>query len=420
MNTAPLDFDTTVAAARAIVRKKSPWFWPLLSKAVIKADPGVETASVSINVVIRMNPTWILSMPLAKVCGLVVHELLHRVLKHAERVGLRLRDVWGIAGDRVINGMVVSMGYEIPDGGITPQNTLPNEGTDLTTEEAYELLLKDGKGGGGGSGDSGSDGGDGSGTPQTGYKVGKCGSGAGNPLPGDDEADADDGQLASVVEQAVDETLKEAAIAGGRNPGSVPAALRRQIEALLTPPRVPWQRLLGQAVRRCVQWRPGATHLRYDAPSRRQGGIGYGAGKPVLARLRQAVPRVVVGWDTSGSMRGSVQNMIAAELKGLLSAVQADVHVFVCDAAIHGAKACRNIKDAVALANNGGGGGTDFRPVFEAAGKLKDGCDLFIYATDLYGAFPAAPPTYPVIWLVPPDGAHSAPFGQVIHIEQDQ
>ena len=47
-----------------------------------------------------------------------------------------------------------------------------------------------------------------------------------------------------------------------------------------------------------------------------------------------------------------------------------------------------------------GGGGTDFRPVFEwvcASGAMPD---LLLYFTDAQGEFPPVEPAFPVLWLV--------------------
>ena len=58
-----------------------------------------------------------------------------------------------------------------------------------------------------------------------------------------------------------------------------------------------------------------------------------------------------------------------------------------------------------------GGGGTSFTPVFEYLKKEQDEPDLLIYFTDGYGDKPEKP-SFPVMWVITPDGKNSIPWGQ--------
>ncbi len=87
-----------------------------------------------------------------------------------------------------------------------------------------------------------------------------------------------------------------------------------------------------------------------------------------------------------------------------------------CDAAVH--ETHHNVTaDTLldAMEKLSGGGGTDFRPAFEALaahhGRKK--WDLVIYFTDTYGVFPDVIPPFPVLWCVTVD-SNRPPFGEVI------
>jgi predicted metal-dependent peptidase len=56
-----------------------------------------------------------------------------------------------------------------------------------------------------------------------------------------------------------------------------------------------------------------------------------------------------------------------------------------------------------------GGGGTDFRPLFDWIEREHLSPDLLIYFTDAEGQFPAREPSFPVAWLV--KGKAPTPFG---------
>jgi len=62
-----------------------------------------------------------------------------------------------------------------------------------------------------------------------------------------------------------------------------------------------------------------------------------------------------------------------------------------------------------------GGGGTDFRPVFDHCAELFQQPRCLVYLTDLEGRFPDEAPAYPVLWVVY-GGQTEAPFGEVVSI----
>jgi|ERR1700694_4557922 len=64
-----------------------------------------------------------------------------------------------------------------------------------------------------------------------------------------------------------------------------------------------------------------------------------------------------------------------------------------------------------------GGGGTDFRPVFDwvEANDIRPAC--LIYLTDLCCSSYPALPDYPVLWVT--DSRRAAPFGETLQIVAD-
>jgi predicted metal-dependent peptidase len=62
-----------------------------------------------------------------------------------------------------------------------------------------------------------------------------------------------------------------------------------------------------------------------------------------------------------------------------------------------------------------GGGGTDFRPVFDWVSTHADGA-IVLYATDGFGTYPQTPPPCPVIWLLAPPHVEPSrvPFGAAV------
>ncbi len=61
-----------------------------------------------------------------------------------------------------------------------------------------------------------------------------------------------------------------------------------------------------------------------------------------------------------------------------------------------------------------GGGGTDFRPLFEYVETNIPDCQIVIYFTDGFGIFPQLEPSYDTLWVMPQK--IDVPFGEVLEL----
>ena len=66
----------------------------------------------------------------------------------------------------------------------------------------------------------------------------------------------------------------------------------------------------------------------------------------------------------------------------------------------------------------GGGGGTDFRPIFNRIGEKRLPISCLVFMTDTNGTFPEEAPRYPVLWVVKGHG-EKVPFGTVVLLDGD-
>jgi predicted metal-dependent peptidase len=108
---------------------------------------------------------------------------------------------------------------------------------------------------------------------------------------------------------------------------------------------------------------------------------------------------VAIAVDTSGSMGAAELTAALREANGVLSAIGADITYLACDADVHELIKVRDVKEMAKRLT--GGGGTDFRPVFEALEKVRPIPEVLIFITDGCGpAPPAPPPRTRVIWLL--------------------
>jgi len=205
-------------------------------------------------------------------------------------------------------------------------------------------------------------------------------------------------------------TAVEGGLAAARAMGRLPGALDRALSALLEP-RVEWRDKIQALFARRVgsgsyDWRKADRQLIVRdiyAPGR----SGHGANL------------IVVAGDTSGSINKETLNMFFAEIAGILDEVRPkDMHIAWCDSRLHRVDELHDASDLNEVRYKGapGGGGTDFRPVFDWITENQLEPDALVFLTDGLGTFPATPTPYPTIWGSIDRPESHYPFGDVVMI----
>lgn len=440
-----------IATARLAACKRERYFTVAIMAMVPHEAPGLGTIAVTKDWVMMVDPEVVVAWGVEKTTTAIRHEVRHLLRDHHGR-GIFLggddeqtQSLKNIAADAEINDGKEFTGDLWPGTPVMPKNLPCGPMPDGLLFEEYFAKLRDfaekqqrsggqsksqqqskcqqqsqqGQGGGqsqqpGQNQQPQQDqGGDGS-KPMAGS--GWCGSCAGHAAPnepqhqhgtkdGDGKSDQHGGnevQGRSEVEQhrirkQVAEAIQQEA-AKGR--GNIPAGWVRWADTMIKPPQIPWQQKLAKVMRTFVAYRAGAVDRKYQFPSRRQAGIGYGPGKPTLAGLRAPVPNVAILADTSGSMGQAEGEAVVNESTGILKATGADVTFIACDAAVHSFAKVRTPAELVKQIK--GGGGTDFRPAFDAVDKIKrNRPEVVVFITDGGGPAPALPPAgMRVIWVL--------------------
>jgi predicted metal-dependent peptidase len=109
----------------------------LLSLKTRIGRDDVPTAGVN-STTLAVNPDFFDPLTFEQQIGLIAHEAWHLAFNHAGRRGDRDPYIWNAAGDFVINFLLVSTGFQIPEGGCyDPQYA------GMSTEEVYELEILD-------------------------------------------------------------------------------------------------------------------------------------------------------------------------------------------------------------------------------------------------------------------------------------
>lgn len=323
---------------------------------------------------IFIDEDFLTALPVENAVFGVCHEIAHAMWEHMHRAkqyqsfgfdGAKFDPrLWNIATDYVINDLLETSkcGNIKRDAKGKPEWLLnPKYTSTWSGEDVYRDLLQNGmpKGGGAPGGDGQMD------------------------VHMYDLSDISDAELKRAIQ-----TAAESAKAMGKLPGS----LERFAEQLLAP-QITWQELLRTTV---VTAATRDTNS-WSRPHRRRL-VGQGV---YLARpSAYGCDRIVVAVDTSGSIGQRELNVFFSELADILRTCRPEVvDVLGADSAVASHEELTGDTDITQDPPKvGGGGGTNFNPVFEWVEEHDIRPDALVYFTDLHGPGPSEEPGYPVIW----------------------
>lgn len=142
----------TVQRAMLIVARRYPAFAAAANMAIV-VDSRIHPEPISSMAIdgfghIYVNAEWIEGKKPEDLVFAVAHTLLHPMLWHMARQGVRTKERFFRAADRGINLALRDMGFQLPQGAILP---LRPEHNQFTVEQLYEVE-PEGEPGGGGDG----------------------------------------------------------------------------------------------------------------------------------------------------------------------------------------------------------------------------------------------------------------------------
>lgn len=406
--------ETKLAAARTRLILEKPFLGSLVMHLPLKPADAKwckTTATDARN--FYFNPDYIARLTLEQTQFVLAHEAMHCALSHFARRNHRQKHRWDVACDYAVNMILDEERMSGPD------NALMNATyRGLTAEEIYPLLHEDppeetqdthlfdnatSEGGEGepqeqqdaGQGENNETEGDRSEAgdkPEDGRESQsepKQSSESGSPPPPPSDPDKLDEQWRSRL---------AAAAQAARQAGKLSQSLMRFVDNLLAP-QLPWRALLARYMMNAAR-----DDYSFQRTSRREG-------EALMPRLYSQGVNVVVALDTSGSITREELQEFLTEIDALKAQVRADVTLHACDDKLAPSGPWKYAMwEAITLPEQvSGGGGTDFRPVFDWLHREQLNPDILVYFTDAEGAFPNLEPSFPVVWLV--KGKAPIPFG---------
>ena len=347
------------------------------------------------------NPQFFMSLTPPEQVFLMLHETMHVVLEHLERVNDRDKKLWNSAGDFVINLMLTDAGFRMPSGGL-----LDRAYAGMSTEQVYRALVENQEEQNAQDQEAG--GGQGQGNP-------------GGPMYDDllePGYDPDTGELIEgspqtpeQLQQQAQNILKRAYVEAqiAKQADSIPGVLLRSIRDLMDP-KLPWNRIL----QRYLLQRKRTEYL-FNRPNRR-----YYPDHYLPSPDGQGIETVTIAIDASGSVSADDFNRFFAEVRKIMQeANPKKTTVWLFDNDIRASKDLHSTRQLNTLAANAGGG-TEILPVLQRAAQEKP--ELLIVFSDGYFHDRYAPDEMAgrfrgkhVIWVIDRNPSFTAPFGKVIH-----
>lgn len=387
------ELQLTLDTARYGLYRSHPFFGAALARVDAVYVNNIETAMID-GTKIYINPEFWLKMTPEHRLGVMAHEIGHMLFGHLWRRGRREHQLSNIAMDYALNLILIDeCGLKLPDWVLYDKKW-----QNMAWEEVYDKLMNENKSQGSGQGQQGG----GQGQPGQGdrSKQGKqqqLDSHGGWQDPNTEEGQKQEQQWKGITAAAAVQAKRQ---------GKMPAGLDRLVSGTLKA-KVDWYavlyRYLQQAEISDESWIP---------PDRRMAANDEWF---PAEKFDETLKDMYACFDTSGSMGieelqvmvGSIEQIMKnfPNTKGTLMVGDAKVH-YTGDI------------DRYKLKTYPGGGGTDFRPFFDAVKEKKRKVSAMIFFTDMYGTFPDYVPDYPVIWACTSGWDREVPFGVLIHLNQ--
>ena len=412
------DIATKLAAARTRLILDKPFLGALaLRLPLVAADPGWCPTSATDARSLYYNPDYIDALSLEQTQFVLAREALHCALSHFARRQHRVKSRWNIACDHSINSLLVKDGLVPPPGtlvmdvydGMTAEEIYPyikdNDADDPMDEDAQSSQDSDPSNSGTQKGDENREGGQGKSSQEEKQSGGATEGQQQEQLDGVRGAAQPKPLTAS--EQDALSTQWQQRLAGAalqaQQAGKLGGMLARMVGDLLQP-KLPWRMLLARYMTQLAR-----DDYSYARPSRREGEM-------IMPSLRSSQASIVVALDTSGSVSSQELSEFLAEINTLKAQLRASITLHACDTALaEGGPWVFEAWEEFKLPKEfHGGGGTDFRPIFDWIELHGKSPDMLLYFTDAEGEFPNIEPSYPVIWLV--KGKAPVPWGQRIQL----
>ena len=395
-----------ISKAKAKLMLEHPYFGTIASSLKLEQNNELLTF-LSDGEALRYNSEYIDRLDVAEVEFVMANGAMHAVLKHQDRSAGRTKWLWQTATDYVVNSMLVRNGMQLPEYA-----NYEHKFDGMYAEEVYQMLRDEMMN-------------DEFGMEEQIEQI----------MEGDDVHNENITMQQENVEspdapEKYDQNSKdkeESSSTPSQKPEELSEEMKEQFEQIFqklnrqgTLPQ-DLQFVVPEYFSHKVDWREflygyiasyAKSTYSFVPPNMKYLYRGI-----YLPSLSSDLLRIVVAIDTSGSVDETLLTTFLGEINSIMQSYpNYEIDVITADAKIQSHKVFlpgENLDYEVS-----GGGGTDFRPVFEYIDQQINYPTLLLYFTDGMGTFPEMEPSYDVMWVMPEE--KEVPFGEVMALNTSE
>jgi len=378
-----MNSDLLLTKAKSQLTTKYPYFGMLASRLKHESNENIKSYA-SNGVRFLYNSEFIESCSIEELSFILTNCVMHHILSHQQRKLKRKGYLWQLATDYAINNLLSKNGMKMPEG-VNYDKKFKN----MYAEEIYDYLKKE-------LIESGIDAFDDEKTQQH------------------DEQNNKD--LTSKFRQV--KNIKEELDERDEEQWEYAAALAKEVSNRKSLMPLGFERLAKKVEAKDIDWKFELynainRHMRnnyaFMPPNKKHLYRGF-----ALPSLTSDTLSLIVAIDTSGSIQEEILGAFIEEFKAIMQNFPAvNIELLIADAKVHAHYSFRGAEDLDFVLK--GGGGTDYRPVFEYIDANFPMASMLLYFTDGEGVFPRFPPAYEVLWALS-NKKERIPFGRALVI----
>jgi len=393
-----------IAKARAKLMLDHPYIGSVAT--VLRLDDNKETLTFqSDGVSLKYNDEYFEQAPLDEIMFALANGAMHALLEHSERRSERVGRIWQAATDIAVNSMLVKNDFILP-----PYAYYDERFEGMYAEEIYDMLKEE---------------------MIHNDTLDEAEAVSPDDLPEDNSREQQEDmhpskEPTSMDQQSVSQTPSEPSPAEEVTPeelaamqeelaeyfeqlfqkfnrqGELPKGLEMLVPRYFSH-RISWEELLYRYIAEFAK-----STYSYLPPNMKYLYRGI-----CLPSLRSDLLRIVIAVDTSGSVEEKLLSVFLGEVESIMQRYgNYEIDLITADARV---QSHRTYLPGERLEYQvSGGGGTDFRAVFEYIDREIDYPTLLLYFTDGMGTFPEHEPSFDVMWVMPE--SREVPFGEVLII----
>jgi predicted metal-dependent peptidase len=372
--------DILLTKAKSQLTSKYPYFGMLASR--LKHEAKEEIRSYASNGVrFLYNPSFVENCSVEELSFVLTNCVMHHILAHQQRKLKRKGFLWQLATDFAINNLLFKNGIKIPNGA-----NFDKKYKNMYAEEIYEALKKER------------------------IEAGLDAFEESENEKNQEEQEQNKFSKVRNIEENLDERDEEQ--------WEYAQALAKEVATRKSLMPLGFERLAKKVEAKNIDWKFELynainRHMRnnyaFMPPNKKHLYRGF-----ALPSLTSDTLSLIVAIDTSGSIQEEILGAFVEEFKTIMQNFPAvNIELLIADAKIQGVYSFRNAQDIDFALR--GGGGTDYRPVFDYIDANFPMSSMLLYFTDGDGIFPRIPPSYEVLWALS-NKKDRIPFGGSIVI----